>query len=372
MTSISADIIQIVISDLMFWRHLHQLIKMCKPLVDAIRNLESQDINLADCMLEFIHCAHTMMQVTFADDEVVNFWAHVKSVFNCEFHLMNTSNHNLALFFHPTCQKLAVSNAAKGRTFQEISRAALNIAHQWRWSERKARLLVHDLSQYYECKGPFAGDKTDGKAWWEGLDITQEEHPIKTLAITLLSIVPHAAEVERLFSDLTGIQGVKKCNLNIETFETLGKLRANYNYHIQQRTIEARKPIPRRKHAHMHTRAEPGIDVALATDISTNFMWMPPLVGTTDDDDIMQGPEGLTGDEIDAAFDELEREATLAGGNLVADINASNIGVDRTYNLAALDLIERGVGPTVAVDDVQMHEVASTAAGWNASTLLGI
>ena len=56
---------------------------------------------------------------------------------------------------------------------------------------------------------------------------------------------------------------------------------------------------------------------------------------------------------------------------MVADINASNVGVD-TYNLAALDLIERGVGPTVAVDDVQMHEVASTAAGWNASTLLGI
>jgi hypothetical protein len=82
--------------------------------------------------------------------------------------------------------------------------------------------------------------------------------------------------------------------------------------------------------------------------------------------------EGLIGDEIDAAFDELEREAALAVGDLAADINASNIGVDRTHDLAALDLIERGVGPTVTVDDVQMHEAASTAAGWNASTLLGI
>ena len=35
-----------------------------------------------------------------------------------------------------------------------------------------------------------------------------------------------------------------------------------------------------------------------------------------------------------------------------------------TYNLAALDLIERGAGLTVAVDDVQMHEVAPTTAGW--------
>ena len=67
---------------------------------------------------------------------------------------------------------------------------------------------------------------------------------------------------------------------------------------------------------------------------------MPPLVGTTDNNDIIQGPEGLTGDEINAVFDELEREAALAGGNLAADINVSNIGVDRTYNLAVLDLIE--------------------------------
>jgi len=36
---------------------------------------------------------------------------------------------------------------------------------------------------------------------------------------------------------------------------------------------------------------------------------------------------------------------------VAADINASNVGVD-TDNLAALDLIERGVGPTVGVDDI--------------------
>ena len=96
------------------------------------------------------------------------------------------------------------------------------------------------------------------------------------------------------------------------------------------------------------------------------------MVGTTDNDDIMQGPEGLTGDEIDTVFDELEREAVLAVGDLAVDIDVSDIGVDKTYDLAALDLIERGVGPTVTVDDVQMHKVASTAVGWNASTLLGI
>jgi hypothetical protein len=75
---------------------------------------------------------------------------------------------------------------------------------------------------------------------------------------------------------------------------------------------------------------------------------------------------------INTVFDELEREAVLAIGDLAVDINASNIGVDKTDDLAVLDLIEWGVGLTVTVDNVQMHEVASTAAGWNDSTLLGI
>ncbi|KAJ6613697.1 hypothetical protein B0H10DRAFT_1692666, partial [Mycena sp. CBHHK59/15] len=54
--------------------------------------------------------------------------------------------------------------------------------------------------------------------------------PLKTLAITLFSVVPHAVEVECLFSCLSGIQGVKHCNLTVSTFETLGKLCNNYAY----------------------------------------------------------------------------------------------------------------------------------------------
>ena len=56
------------------------------------------------------------------------------------------------------------------------------------------------------------------------------------------------------------------------------------------------------------------------------------MVGTTDN--IMQGPEGLTGDKIDTVFDKLEREATLAVGDLAVDVNTSDIGVDKAYDLA--------------------------------------
>ncbi|KAG2126369.1 uncharacterized protein EDB93DRAFT_1097105, partial [Suillus bovinus] len=49
-------------------------------------------------------------------------------------------------------------------------------------------------------------------------------HPLKVLAITLLSIVPHAADIEHLFSDVGSTQSPKRCNLSVDTFEALAKI----------------------------------------------------------------------------------------------------------------------------------------------------
>ncbi|KAJ7148894.1 hypothetical protein C8R46DRAFT_904726, partial [Mycena filopes] len=51
---------------------------------------------------------------------------------------------------------------------------------------------------------PFAGGSRNAREWWE--DVTAENHEgIRDLGIVLASIVPHSADVERLFSDLGGI-----------------------------------------------------------------------------------------------------------------------------------------------------------------------
>ncbi|KAG1717606.1 hypothetical protein EDB19DRAFT_1590360, partial [Suillus lakei] len=48
---------------------------------------------------------------------------------------------------------------------------------------------------------PFAGGQADGLSWWKNLPINSEIHPLKAFAVTILSIVGHAGEVERIFSD---------------------------------------------------------------------------------------------------------------------------------------------------------------------------
>ncbi|KAI0082441.1 hypothetical protein K474DRAFT_1694307 [Panus rudis PR-1116 ss-1] len=203
----------------------HQIVKTCKPLVDAIGNLESREATLAECMLELIRCAREMYRIELDEEDEVGFWMHAKRVFNTEFHKINTDVHHLTLFLHPMCRKLATANAAKARTFETLVKTALGIAKQWRWDEKKAKLLIEDLRQYEQGQGKFAGGEADAKAWWMRIP---DIHPLRQMAIVLHSIVPHTAEVERLFSNLGGIQGCRRINLTVENFKKLGILRNHY------------------------------------------------------------------------------------------------------------------------------------------------
>ena len=103
LSPVATDIIKIVLADPDYCPRLKQLIKTMKPIVDTIRNLESHEACLADCMLEFIQCAHQMQRVQFEEGEDIGFWTHAKSVFNTEFHSMNSEVHSLALFLCPLC-----------------------------------------------------------------------------------------------------------------------------------------------------------------------------------------------------------------------------------------------------------------------------
>ena len=144
-------------------------------------------------------------------------------------------------------------------------------------------------------------------------------------------------------------QTVNRCNLAIDTFETLGKCRANYAYHLYERDRKAGKPIHRR-HAHMHTRAEKGIHVDLANELEMTFAWVPPLAAHAEHpDDYLAGPESISVDEIDTAFDELEKEKVAAPHN---DVDGGEVLEGEIYNFAELDRIDEGLAPRAFEEDV--------------------
>ncbi|KAG2058709.1 hypothetical protein BDR06DRAFT_980167 [Suillus hirtellus] len=299
-TLVAPAVVATVLHDLQYWKLLNQLVKTLKFLVDAIGNLESWEATLADCMLELICCARQMSQLELnADDDDTGFWMHAKSVFNHQFHAINTELHSLTLFLHPMY-------ASKGRLFEFMVKTAL---------AQKAKLLVNNLKAYNLCHTPFSGGHVDGLVWWESL---------AALAITLLSIVPHAADIKHLFSDMGSTQSLKHCNL----------LKAVVNG----------KPICR-------------INIDIAADLEANFAWAPPLAPQTQNiDDDLAGPESISLNEIDAAFALLECEKDMFEQE---PIDGNEVLEGQVYDFAALEQVDQGLALKSVNDKIIVVEHTS-------------
>ena len=85
------------------------------------------------------------------------------------------------------------------------------------------------------------------------------------MGIRILSIVPHAGEVECLFLNLGHVQGVRRCNLTVPHTQTLASLRNYYQGLVDNKKESGQST--RRKHAHMHIREDGGIDSQKVADL---------------------------------------------------------------------------------------------------------
>ncbi|KAF7342477.1 DUF659 domain-containing protein [Mycena venus] len=336
-SAVAEDVINTVLRTPNFWPLLRQLTRVAKPIVDAIGNCESRQTTLADCMLELLRRARTLSKMMLEDDEDASFLAHAKETFDRRFIKIATPVHWLALFLHPSCRKLALSgDSAKGqgKSLNFMLNATLKIAQQWQWDEAKARQLVADIKDYERFTVPFSGTATNAKAWWEA--IPKKHDGLRTLAIVLQSIVPHPADVERLFSGLGGIQSPHRNGWLVDTMEKVGRVRNHLSYLLVQKGKSTE-----RKHGHMHSRSEPGIDGDLAKELANPITWIPPLgddEGTDPEEDIVQ-----------KAYDDLQKkitdEAQAAAAGLGEGQNSTAQGSvvgGEIVSFHELDRVDRG------------------------------
>ncbi|KAN0081360.1 hypothetical protein V8E55_008984 [Tylopilus felleus] len=280
------------------------------------------------------------------------------------------------------CRVLAISQAANGRSFEFMVTTALSIAKQWR-GEAEAKSLVHNVKEYQKCTGVFAGGQANALEWWATLPVSAKQCPLKAMAVILHSVVPHAADVERYFSALGGTQSVKRCNLTVDTFEALSRLCSSYVHHLYKMDRAAGRST-HRKHAHMHTQPQPGIDVELAGDLARNFTWVPLLAADSGGDaDELAGPEAITDEELVSAFENLDRQThaeenvTQPGGS-ARSILDPQIALDgqevlegELYSWDELEIVNRGIVPKGFVDDISaLDKATNSGRQWDVNTLL--
>ena len=94
----------------------------------------------------------------------------------------------------------------------------------------------------------------------------------------------------------------------------------------------------------MHTHKDRGINVDLTTDIAANYTWKPPLA-TQQNDDSLEGPEGITDEDIEEAFAELDQHS-VGEGTLDPEIEGHEIDAAKEYDFDEFEWVNRGLVPT--------------------------
>jgi protein-tyrosine-phosphatase len=368
LSPVNRDVVDLVLNR-DHWCYVDQIIRICKPIVDAIGNIESRAANLADCMLEGLRCASALGKVQLEEGDDEDFLEHARAIFNQEFDAMNTDIHSLALFLHPLCKKLAIHQTIKKRTLDGLMKTAMKIAMQWEWNEAKVVLLCRNLKDYYYGNSPFIGSHKDALEYWEkNLVVDSTLFPLHSLAIILFRVVPHAADVERLFSDLGGIQGLRRNNLSVENFEALAKMRSHYTSVLREQGL-----IKPRKHAHMHTQEAPGINIKTINTLQDSEIVeiVPPAPKNNDGasdpsaeinalQDPAEDPESTTEDDVEQAFERLSESEN----NWQSSVDLSRGGYIEAvtdYDLAELERVDKGITPLSLCEEISIIPTVGSA-----------
>ncbi|KAG8981496.1 hypothetical protein FRB90_007211 [Tulasnella sp. 427] len=343
--------------------------RFCKPIVDAIGRLESRDASLADCVLELLRCAREIGNLDTSLDlgDSLDFSFHAIITFNREFQKLNTDYHFLTLYLHPLCRWLAVSKAPRSQSFKTVCLIAGTLAKKLGWNAETTSKLFKDLQDYQNVAPPFTGGVSDGAAWWRALPgVSIEEHPIKAMATVLFAIVPHTAEVERVFSSLGGFHSPRRSRLSVESLEMLGKLRSHYVGLMREKGLNP----DRRDHTHSRTPNEPGVDSDLV-----NRLINEDTVDTEEAERAVQELRALeevqaemdeesTAAELDRAWEELELDQAA-----VDNVTANQLEVPAIYSMEELAKVDAGMVPKSVEEDFSSL-VATKGASWDLETLI--
>ena len=119
----------------------------------------------------------------------------------------------------------------------------------------------------------------------------------------------------------------------------------------------------------MHTHTENGIDITLANELGTTFAWVPPLVTEAGHpDDYFAGQESISLEEINEAFNKLEKEKQASQPH---DVDGAEVLEGQVYVFQELDRIDEGRAPHAVDEDVTMLWGGSSSAGsWDLDAIL--
>jgi hypothetical protein len=130
-----------------------------------------------------------------------------------------------------------------------------------RFSEEQLREMMDQLGKYKAGLAPYnvpyGGESFDVRAWWESIGQSDPRSLVLVqLALLLLDIVPHAADVERIFSMLGWFHGKHRSGLGVDNTGMMATIAQHY-LHQQIKPGQLTKKRKRAGGDVVHIEVEP-------------------------------------------------------------------------------------------------------------------
>jgi len=186
-----------------FWANVEGLTNILEPAKNAVKSVERKNTTMADIFVALIQMALAIKSLPAeSSDELKDFRRKCIQFYNYRWKQFDFELYLLAYFLHPKYH----GNGLIPETYQMIQRKALTLWQKIGGGAKSALTLAIQMNNYDNKKSPYdfpyVGEtqNQDAQTWWLGCK--QSNHYLQELALYILSIVPHSASCERVFSIL--------------------------------------------------------------------------------------------------------------------------------------------------------------------------
>lgn len=226
---ISKREVKAVILDDGHWATLQVLVSLLRPFCLVVTAIQSKTALLADVFRYFLFLAAEIRRQV-ADGKLSSELAkHVCAAYNTRYKEIVDPVVVLALVLHPRYRAAAAFFRAGQREL--LGTAQRLLSKFGKASPEAVSSLNTSFLEYLGMSGAFSLSEapvdatTNPTTWWR--QIARGHMALVFVALRLLEVVPHAADVERIFSMLGWFQSDRRCNLGDGSLEKVAKVKVH-------------------------------------------------------------------------------------------------------------------------------------------------
>ncbi|CAB5363639.1 unnamed protein product [Rhizophagus irregularis] len=213
-------------------RSYQQSITKYGPVKSVVKSLEFKTTSLSDCFVKLIKLSQKIKLLPPVSD--YDFKHKCIELFNKRWQEFDINLYLLAYLLHPNYR----GKGLLPTVFRNIYLLAMKIWVNMGGGETSSAKLISQIRSFYlrdiEFDYPFSNNE-DVITWWRMCNpVPDEENHIQKLALKILSITPHNAGCERVFSILGWFTNKRRTKLKVEKLEAMAKLHTHYIMNAQK------------------------------------------------------------------------------------------------------------------------------------------